>query len=323
MEDWQEWQIRADQVAAALGEEVDALQQTFFAESSDPTYRAFWPRFRDLKERVRTAPAIKLEAKLDLERRLRDLGSRAYKAQEAAYSGSSERKTELLSAIASLRATAEGEDSPRALRTLRRDLDAVRSGFDTGSPLVPGDRQAVWDAWRDASQFVWQRLTGIWEQNETHLREILGAARSQLEGGNTAAARQGVGRFFEALRSHESRQNTINSLKAEAEAIRRDADQAEERRASERRATQQAQLASPVEGWRSELDRNREAAAKLAEEVAGLEQEYQESGSILDQAMIRGTLVDKRQKLAELERSNRALEQRIEQTEETPLISAG
>ena len=125
------------------------------------------------------------------------------------------------------------------------------------------------------------------------------------------------------MRSHESRQNTINSLKAEAEAIRRDADQAEERRASERRATQQAQLASPVEGWRSELDRNREAAAKLAEEVAGLEQEYQESGSILDQAMIRGTLVDKRQKLAELERSNRALEQRIEQTEETPLISAG
>jgi transposase len=70
--------------------------------------RGFWPRFRDLKERVRTAPAIRLEAKLDLERRLRSLGSRAYKAQEVVYAHSSERKlsssTQLKRCVSQLKA---------------------------------------------------------------------------------------------------------------------------------------------------------------------------------------------------------------------------
>jgi hypothetical protein len=39
--------------------------------------------------------------------------------------------------------------------------------------------------------------------------------------------------------------------------------------------------------------------------------------------MVRGPLVEKKRKLAELERSNRTLEQRIEQTEESPLIPTG
>lgn len=323
MEDWQQWQIRADQIAAALGEEVEALRNDFFAEGSDPTFRAFWPRFRDLKERVRTAPAIKLEDKLDLERRLRDLGSRAYKAQEAAYAGSGERKAELLSRIAALRATAESENSPRALRSLRRDVDAVREQFDAGNSLVPSDRQAVWDAWRETNQFVWQRLTGIWDENESHLREILTGARQQLQGGNTNAARQGVGRFFEALRSHECRQNAINALKSEAEAIRQEAEQTDERRTADRVASQQAQYVSPVEGWRTELERNRELAGRLEEEVATLERQFKETSSILEQAMIRGNLVAKRRKLSEIERASKGLEQRIDQSEDAPLISAG
>src|SRR5579864_7910447 len=107
MEDWQEWQIRADQIAAALGEEIDALEKDFFSESAEPAYRGFWPRFRSLKERVRTAPAIRLEAKLALERRLRDLGSKAYKGQEAVYAQSETRKGKLLGSISSLRAAAE------------------------------------------------------------------------------------------------------------------------------------------------------------------------------------------------------------------------
>src|SRR5436305_6759968 len=118
MEDWQEWQIRADEVAARLRLEVDALDADFFGETPGGNLRNFWPRYRDLKERVRVAPAIKLDDKLDLEKRPRGLGSKAYKAQEAAVAGSGERKEQLLPRIQALRQQAESMDSARDLRML-------------------------------------------------------------------------------------------------------------------------------------------------------------------------------------------------------------
>lgn len=323
MEDWQEWQQRADEVAAQLSSEVSELEAKYLAENGDPTFRSFWPRFRDLKERVRTAPAIKLDAKLDLERRLRTLGSRAYKAQEGAYAQSGGRKDELLGIIGELRSRVESADVPRDLRALRRDLDAVRGQFDTGPALVPADRQAVWEAWRDTNNLAWDRLNALWSENEAYLREILDEARRQLEAGNAGGVRTSVGRFFEALKTREAKQNAMNAMKAEADGMRRDAERSEERRAAERTASQQASHVSPVDAWRTELIRNREGISRLAQEVEQLEREHAGTNSILEQAMVRGNLVDKRRKLAELERTNKSLEQRIEQSESSPLISAG
>jgi hypothetical protein len=251
------------------------------------------------------------------------MGSRAYKAQEGAYARSGERKNELIAAIQSLRTAAEEADEPRTLRTLRRDLDGVRGQFDAGTQLVPADRQAVWDTWREANQFVWQRLTDMWTENETYLRTILNEAREQAEKGNIGATRQAVGRFFESLRHRECKQNAISGLKAEAEGIRHLAEQNESRRVTERVASQQAQFVSPVETWRADLERNREAIGRLEDDVEQVERQIAESGSILEQAMLRGTLVEKRRKLSELERTNRTLEQRIDQAEEAPLIPAG
>jgi len=323
MEEWQEWQLRADQIAADLGAEVDALETHVADAGDDFNFRAFWPRFRDLKERVRTAPAIRLEAKLDLERRLRGVGSRAYKAQEGAYARSGERKEDILSRIAELRGTAERETSPRALRALRKDFDRLREEFDAGTALVPPDRQAVWDAWREANQFAWQRLVDIWSENETELRAILQGARDQLERGNAGAARQAVGRFFDTLKTREAKQEAVNQLKQEVDRIRQEAEQVEERAQTARPPQHHAPAVPAVDTWRSDLARNRELAARLTEDIAVLERRVQETDSILEQAMVRGPLGEKKRKLGELERSNRTLEQRIEQTEESPLIPTG
>lgn len=323
MEDWQQWQVRADEVALSLSQEVDDLEREFLSDHTDPTFRAFWPRFRDLKERVRTAPAIKLEAKLDLERRLRGIGSRAYKAQEGAYSQSGGRKDELLGAITALRGPVEQADNPRDLRGLRKQLETVREQFDAGPALVPSDRQAVWEAWRDTNQLAWQRLNELWEANEEVLRSILRQARESLDAGNAGGVRTAVSQFFEALRTHEAKQAVLNALKSEAEGVRREADQKEQRRVVERATSQQAQVVPPQQSWRTEIARNREAIARLTQDVEQLEVEIQQSDSILEQAMVRGNLVGKRRKLAEIERANRALEQRVEQSEASPLISAG
>jgi hypothetical protein len=323
MEDWQQWQIRADHIAESLSNDVEALDKDFFSGEAEGNLRAFWPRFRDLKEKVRTAPAIKLEDKLDLEKRLRNLGSRAYKTQEQTFARSGERKEELLASIASLRTPADTLDNARDLRNLRRELDRVREQFGSGSPLVSSDRQQVWDAWREASQHVWQRLTSTWDENETQLRAILADARQQLENSNGNGTRQAVARFFEGLRTHEAKQEAVVQMKAEAEGLRREADSIEQRKEVQRSANQTVNIVPAVDTWRAELDRNRESIARLTDDVSALEKQIEESTSILEQAMVRGNLVDKKRKLTEYERSTRTLEQRIEQTEEIPLMSAG
>ena len=323
MEDWQQWQIRADQIAAELGRELDALTADFFSGAGDVSYRGFWPRFRDMKERVRTAPAIRLEDKLSLERRLRQLGARAYKGQEALIAQSQERREQILSSIQAVRSSAESTQSPRELRSLRRDLDRIRGGFESESPLMPPDRQALWDAWRIASQYVWERLTAIWAENEAHVRGIVATARQQLEASNSNAARQTVVKLFETMKSRELRQSVAGELRAEAAEIRDEASKVGTRREAEHVASSAAQTVSPLETWQHELTRNREAAARLLEDVDALEEQIRSTSSLLEQAMLRGTLVEKRRKLGELERGNRTLEQRIDQATDTSLIPAG
>lgn len=322
MEDWQEWQIRAEQVAAELGRELDALEAEFFAGEGSTNFRAFWPRFRDLKEKVRVAPAIKLEDKLALERRLRALGSRGYKAQEAAFSSSAERRSEIGPRLEAVRTAAESAASPRDLRNLRRDLGTIRKDFEADHTLVAADRQALWDDWRHTNQMVWDRLNEQWEANAVVLRGILATARQDLERGNAAGVRQNARRFFESLRIHEAKQEAVNAMKAEADEMRRAADEVEERKAAVRQpaASTAIPVARPVEGWRSDLERGRESVARLALEASELERQMESADSILDQAMIRGTLVEKRRKIGELERTNRDLERRIEQAEDVPLI---
>lgn len=323
MEDWQEWQIRADQIAAQLGQEVAALQTDFFGDGANPNFRSFWPRFRTLKERVRVAPAIKLEDKLNLERSLRNLGGRAYKAQEAAFAVSSDRKSELTERLARIQSESERAPAPREIRSLRRELDALRKEFDVDQNLVAADRQALWESWRSVNQQVWDLLNTQWSDNEAVLRDILVSAQQDLERGNPNAVRQQVRRFFEALRTHEAKQEAVSGLKREADELRRQADEVEERRQAVRSPGPQVPAGNPVEGWRAEVERSREALTRLEQEVGALEKQYEESSSVLQQAMVRGTLVDKRRKVSELERSKRALEQRIEQTEESPLIPTG
>lgn len=324
MEEWQEWQIRADQIAHDLDAELGALDRAFFADDEgELDLRSFWPRFRDLKERVRTAPAIRLEPKLDLERRLRSLGAKAYRRQGAALARSSGRKAELMERLTALRSAAERETTPRPLHSVRREIDQLREDFNAGAPLAAADRQAVWAAWREVNEFTWQRLVDLWNQNQTELQALLATAREELDKNHGAAARQQVVRFFEALKSREVRQEALRTLRAEAEAIRREAEESDQRTAAQT-VTPRPRTAPALQTWRAGVARNRELSSRLAADLADLEQQLLASDSILQQAMVRGQVVEKKRKLAEVERSTRALELRIEQTEDMPLIpSAG
>jgi hypothetical protein len=320
VEDWQEWQIQAEQIAARLNEEVSVLSQSL-NEATDPVLRGFWPKLKDLKERVRTAPAIQLEDKLELERRLRNMGSRAYKTREAAQAQSNVRRDELLAEIQEIQASIEATDLPRDLRERRRGIESIRGQFDQGVLLVPADRQLVWTRWRETNEALWKKLTGAWEENEVALRALLDEARASADAGNAEGARRAAGSFYEELRNRECRGNAAASLKSDLDAVVRALEQTERQKAADRQVIQRAQVVPPVEDWRTEVGRNRESIDRLAEEVDHIERQVQESGSVLEQAMLRGTAVGKRRKLTDLERANKALVQRIDATEESPLIS--
>jgi len=160
----------------------------------------------------------------------------------------------------------------------------------------------------------------IWDANENELRSIIADAQQHAERGNAGGLRQSVSRFFDTLRSKEAKQEAINGMKAEIEQLRLQAEQVEEKVATARAPKVTAPPVPVADTWRAELAKNREQVSRLGEEVADLERQVEESDSVLDQSMIRGTLADRRRKFNELERLNRALEQRIEQTEEAPLI---
>src|SRR5919202_2459726 len=72
-----EWEQRADQIAAELGESVSHIEDEFWPEPPGGSFRQFWPRVKELNEQVRTAPAIKLDDKLQLQHRLNELCHRA------------------------------------------------------------------------------------------------------------------------------------------------------------------------------------------------------------------------------------------------------
>jgi hypothetical protein len=189
--------------------------------------------------------------------------------------------------------------------------------------LVRADRQTVWDAWRDANQYVWGKLTEEWQANESVLRQFIDEARERIASRDPQAARQAIARFFDALKSREAKQESINAMKAEADALRKQADEVQEKRVVEKQVSQQAQAVPVIDTWRAQVERSREALSRFEEEVAELEKAYRESDSLLDQAMVRGTLVEKKRRLSEHQRNIRVLEQRIDQAEQTPLMTAG
>src|SRR5690348_14428099 len=77
----EEWERRADKFAAAATAELTELENRFWPEPEHGSFRGFWPVVRSLNERVRIAPAIKLDDKLTLQHRINELCQRARRDQ--------------------------------------------------------------------------------------------------------------------------------------------------------------------------------------------------------------------------------------------------
>jgi hypothetical protein len=307
--DPKEWQRLADEVATEVDTALDALEQEFWPEPADPSFRTFWPTIRSLSERLRTAPAIDIEVKLSLLGRIRQLTKRARKDQEVYFVEQRHRKQELLDRIEELTAEATGSNSPEEVRRLRQQLSDLRNSAKDMELPTRGDRQEVWDRWHQAGQVVWDHLKQLWATNESELVALLDQARSQLDRGKTRETRDLVRRFNTSSHELEVSHKSGRELKARANELWRQTDEV----AKVKHETFMAKAPENLQRWKHVKGRNAQAIARVRAEIGELEKN--ESAGGVAAAFARAMLADKVKELERLEDTNDSLEERIENTE--------
>ncbi len=307
--DAKEWQRLADEVAAEVNSELDRIESEFWPEPSDPSFRSFWPRIRTLSERIRTAPAIDIEVKLNLQARIRQITKRARHDQEVYFEEHRRVKQELLDRIQA--ATSRGVEtaSPAELRELRQQLGPIRDEIERVELPTRSDRQEVWDAWQSASQQVWQRLNDIWSSNEKELQSILSDARARLNAGNVKDTRELIRNFNSSVRNLETSHKALRTLRSEANGIWREADEV----AQAKHEAFMASAGNRVEQWREVKGRNGRAIARLRSEIDELERTAGQTD--FGAAFARAMIEDKVKELERLQNTNESLEDRIEHVE--------
>jgi hypothetical protein len=316
-----EWEELADRIAAQLQQAISQLEERLWPLPVERFGQAFWPQVRGLNERVRTAPAIKLDDKLALHRRLNELCHRARQHQKSLQQQAARERDELHESIALVRETLEGDLSIRELHELRAELVALRDRLRSNeSTLRRMDRQHAWQAWQQTNQLAWHRLNELWKESELILTALLNEAQARLAAGDTRAAKDKIKAFHVAAGIHECSHATLRALRGSANSLWEQADA----RAREKHQAYLEHARRRLGSWRAARQRNSRRLVDLEEEIAQLERQAGMASTDVAAAMARGQIAERRRAMAEVEAVNRALEQRISSVtlalEEPPVL---
>lgn len=307
-----EWQQLADRIAESLGNEVTLLESDFWPQPQNGSFRSFWPRVRELNERVRTAPAIKLDDKLALQHRLNELCQRARRDQKALQTEITARREEMVAGIALAVDSIREARTVDQLQEVRSDLAALRGRITTmDSALRRDDRQEVWNTWQQANQAAWDRLTELWRENEQVLSATLDEAQESLQAGEPRAAKDRIKTFHSLVASHECTHRTLRSLRSRANGLWREADEL----SRQKHATYLANMGRRVQHWRSLRSRNERARFEMEHQIAALELRAAEATTDVGAAFVRGQLAECRRALAEIDAADRDLARQIDAAE--------
>lgn len=303
-----EWEELADRVAAQLHKAISHLEEEVWPLPVDRFGQAFWPRVRELNERVWTAPAIKLDDKLALHRRLNELCQRARHHQKSLQQQAAQQRDELCDAIGLVRETLDGDLSIGEVQEMRADLAALRDRLKSGeSALRRMDQQQIWGAWQETNQLAWRRLNQRWKENEQMLAALLDEAQARLAAGDSRSTKERIKAFHLSSGVHECSHQTLRALRSRASSLWQEANA----RARERHQAYVEHARKRLDSWTVTQQRNARRLSDIAEEIAKLEQQAGTAPTDVAAAMARGQIAERRRALAEVEAVNRALEQRI------------
>jgi hypothetical protein len=308
----EEWERLADAFAAETGAELSRLEETFWPDPPDSSFRGFWGTIKALNERVRTAPAVKLDDKLALQRRINELCQRARQDQKRLAEERMERERELHDALTlSVESLSEAQTIPQ-IQEVRSDLAMLREQVVAESRRAPGrHNQVLWQLWQDTNQLAWARLNALWEEHAGTLAEILDNAERDLAAGNVRAAKDTIKQFHVAAAEQECSHRALRALRARAGSLWQRANDLG--REKHQRYVEQA--GRRVELWRHAHDRQEREIVALEQEIGLLERQVAAAPTDVGAALLRGRLADRRRALSRLENEKRDLERRIESTQ--------
>ena len=308
-----EWQRLADEAAVRLDEEIAELENSFWSsELPQRSFRAFWTRLRDLNDRVRTAPAIKLDDKLHLQHRLGELSQRARRDQKQLKESVAQRKQELLEDIRLARDSLSEASTVEDTQEVRSDLAALRKRISASDvPFRPDERQDIWQTWQEANQEAWDRLNQQWSVNERYLSSILDEAQQHVETGEPRLAKERVKAFHSAVSAHECSHAALRALRSRANALWRDADEL----GRQRHEAYLANLGKRMDYWRRTRERNARVRTQLAAEIAELEQRATSAATDVGAALARGQLAERRRALSEIEAADESVARQMRDAE--------
>jgi hypothetical protein len=305
----EEWQRSAQEIATTATTELESIERDFGTEPVDSTFRSFWPRIRELSQKIQTAPAIDIEVKLDLLSRIRQISRKVRERQEIYFEEQRHRQAELLDSMEEVRAAAMDSRDPSQVRQLRQDLMAFRESASGTQFASRQDQQRVWQAWQGATQQVWDHLNQLWAANEAQLTQLLDTAQSRLDRGNVRDARESVRQFNASSRDAEVSHKASRSLRTRANTIWRQADEV----AAVKHEAFMAQAPEKLEKMKEYQGRNAKAIARVRAEIADLEAAGSATG--VGAAFAKAMIDDKIRELRRLEETNDSLEHRIDNTE--------
>jgi chromosome segregation ATPase len=302
-----DWEKQADAVAAELGQEVDSLKTTW--PGPGESFRPFWTRVKELNERIRTAPAIKLDDKLELHQRVNELCHKARGEQRERIEQQQALEARVADGLLLASESLAEARTISGIQEVRADLALLRSQIELASFQLR--RSGLWDRWQELNRAAWERLNELWSENESVLVTILDEAATKAERGDARGAKEAVKRFHATSSELECSHRGLRSMRTRAHEVWKKADEV----GREKHARYLEQAAGRVERWRQAQARRHRQRASIEHDLAVLQRELDRASTGVGQALLRGQIEERRKALAALESEEQDLQRQIEDTE--------
>lgn len=307
MSDAELWEQQADATAAALRHEIEEIEEVWPAPTEN--FRSFWSRIKGLNERIRTAPAIKLDDKLQLQHRVNELCHRARTEQRERVERLVELEAKLEEGLLLAQETLSDATTIPEVQAVRADLALIRSQIESSS--APLRRTGLWERWQEINHAAWTRLTNLWDVNERTLSAILDEAATRAQASDARGAKDAIKRFHATSAELECSHRELKSLRSRAHDIWKAADDI----GREKHARYLEQAAGRVERWRQAQARRHHQRTSIERDIALLERQLDRSSTGVGQALLRGQIEERRKALAALASEEQELERQIENVE--------
>lgn len=312
--DGTDWEAQAERNATELSQDLDGLESDFWPARPQGSFRNFWERSSALSQRIRTAPAITLDDKFGLQKRLADLVRRAREDQRRLQQENAAQKAHLQERLALAAESLAGATTIPELQEIRADLALARESIARlGTGFPRSDRSAIWEEWQGVNQAVWERLNQLWSENEQQLERILDAAQEQLGRGESRPAKESIQAFHAGMTADACSHRAAKRLRSRATMLWDQANAVARGKHTAYLATSQKR----IRAWTQSRQRNQGMRENMRSELARLQEQVQGAATGMASALLQGQIDGLRRDLERLEREDHSLDQRIQAARET------